>query len=174
MGIFENPNYDFIKWRWHALIVSTLVVLAGLGMVVARGGVPLGIDFTGGTIVVAKFSQEVDVDKVRGALETAVPGEKVIADAPRAATAAPATPAGPPGADLRVRSRNPVCDRPGARVRPVGERIGTPDGPRPRSGPRAPRRPPPPDRAGAAARCGTDDDAATAAGSESHAAAHHR
>ena len=78
MGIFENPNYDFIKWRWHALVASALVMLAGVGVMVARGGMPLGIDFTGGTIVVAKFEQEVDADRVRGALETAVPGEKVI------------------------------------------------------------------------------------------------
>lgn len=78
MRIFDNPNYDFIRWRWHALVASTLVVLAGVGLMVARGGMPLGIDFTGGTIVVAKFAQEVDADKVRDALETAVPGEKVI------------------------------------------------------------------------------------------------
>jgi len=77
MAIFDNPNYDFIKWRWHALAASTLVVVAGIVFMIARGGMPLGIDFTGGTIVVAKFSQAVDADRVRGALQS-VPGEKVI------------------------------------------------------------------------------------------------
>lgn len=77
MAIFDNPNYDFIKWRWHALAASTLLVVAGIVFMIARGGMPLGIDFTGGTIVVAKFSQAVDADRVRAALEP-VPGEKVI------------------------------------------------------------------------------------------------
>ncbi|MEZ5415871.1 MAG: protein translocase subunit SecF [Vicinamibacterales bacterium] len=77
MRLFENTNYDFIKWRWHALVLSGLVVLAGLGFMISRGGMPMGIDFTGGTIVVAKFQQAVDDDRVRQAL-AAVPGEKVI------------------------------------------------------------------------------------------------
>lgn len=77
MRIFDNPNFDFIRWRWHALAVSALVLLAGLAFMVSRGGMPLGIDFTGGTIVVAKFEQPTAVDRVREAL-AAVPGEKVI------------------------------------------------------------------------------------------------
>jgi preprotein translocase subunit SecF len=77
MAIFTNPNYDFIKWRWHALAASTLLVVAGIVFMIARGGMPLGIDFTGGTIVVAKFEQAVEADRVRVALES-VPGEKVI------------------------------------------------------------------------------------------------
>ena len=77
MAIFTNPNYDFIKWRWHALAASTLLVVAGIVFMFARGGMPLGIDFTGGTIVVAKFSQAVEADRVRVALDS-VPGEKVI------------------------------------------------------------------------------------------------
>ena len=77
MAIFDKPNYDFIQWRWHALAASTLVVVAGIVFMIARGGLPLGIDFTGGTIVVVKFGQPVEVDRVRQALES-VPGEKVI------------------------------------------------------------------------------------------------
>lgn len=77
MRLFENANYDFIKWRWHALVLSAVVLLGGLGTMVARGGMPLGIDFSGGTIVVVKFEQPVADDAVRRALD-AVPGEKVI------------------------------------------------------------------------------------------------
>ena len=65
MRIFENPNYDFIRWRWHALAFSTLIVLAGLAFVMSRGGMPMGIDFTGGTIVVVRFEQPVAEDAVR-------------------------------------------------------------------------------------------------------------
>ena len=77
MRIFENTNYDFIRWRWHALALSTLMVLAGVAFMASRGGIPLGIDFTGGTIVVAKFEGPVAEDAVRQALD-AVPGEKVV------------------------------------------------------------------------------------------------
>jgi preprotein translocase subunit SecF len=77
MRIFENAHYDFIRWRWHALALSTLVVLAGVAFMVSRGGIPLGIDFTGGTIVVVRFESPVAEDAVRQAL-AGVPGEKVV------------------------------------------------------------------------------------------------
>ena len=75
--MFTNANYNFIQWRWHALALSALVVVAGLFMVATRG-LPLGIDFSGGTIVVVKFEQPTGDEAVRAALETALPGEKVV------------------------------------------------------------------------------------------------
>ena len=77
MALFENANYDFIKWRWHAIALSAVVIIAGLAYGVQRG-IPLGIDFSGGTIVVVKFEQPVTDDQVRTALVAAVPGEQVI------------------------------------------------------------------------------------------------
>jgi preprotein translocase subunit SecF len=77
MALFENTNYDFIKWRWHAIAFSTIVILAGLGYGISRG-IPLGIDFSGGTIVVAKFSQPVSDDQLRQAISASVPGDHVI------------------------------------------------------------------------------------------------
>jgi preprotein translocase subunit SecF len=77
MQIFTNANYDFIRWRWHALILSALLVLAGIGYGVIRGGIPLGIDFTGGTLIVVRFTQPVTEDTVRTALDS-LPGEKVV------------------------------------------------------------------------------------------------
>ena len=77
MQIFKNANYDFIRWRWHALALSSLVIIGGFVLMLARGGMPLGIDFAGGTIVVVKFDQRVSDDAVRKALD-ALPGEKVV------------------------------------------------------------------------------------------------
>ena len=77
MALFENANYDFIKWRWHAIALSTLIIVAGLVYGIQRG-IPLGIDFSGGTIVLVKFDQPVTDDQVRNALVAAVPGEQVI------------------------------------------------------------------------------------------------
>ena len=68
MQIFKSPNYDFIRWRWAALAVSLFVILAGVVMLVFRGGLPLGVDFSGGTSVIVKFDQPVIENQVRGAV----------------------------------------------------------------------------------------------------------
>ena len=68
MRIFENANYNFIKWRWHAVILSLGLVWAGVATTYFRGSLPLGIDFTGGTAVVLEFTAPVGEDAVRGAL----------------------------------------------------------------------------------------------------------
>ena len=65
MQIFKNANYDFIRWRWHALVLSSVVIIGGLALALARNGMPLGIDFTGGTIVVLRFQQPVSDAAVR-------------------------------------------------------------------------------------------------------------
>jgi preprotein translocase subunit SecF len=54
-----------------------MVIIAGIGYGVTRG-VPLGIDFSGGTVMVVQFQQPVTDDQVRNALVAAIPGEQVI------------------------------------------------------------------------------------------------
>jgi preprotein translocase subunit SecF len=76
MRIFTNPNFDFIRWRWHAIALSVVVVIAGTAVIATRG-MPLGIDFSGGTLVIVKFEQPVAEDAVRNALAP-LPGEKVV------------------------------------------------------------------------------------------------
>jgi len=76
MALFQNANYDFIKWRWHAIGLSTIIIVAGLVYGIQKG-IPLGIDFSGGTIVVVKFAQPVSDDQVRQAIAS-VTAENVI------------------------------------------------------------------------------------------------
>ena len=73
MQIFHNPNYNFVRWRWHAIALSWIVVLAGL-LVIWKQGMPLGLEFSGGTIVIVKFDQTPDNQQVRAALDRAMPG----------------------------------------------------------------------------------------------------
>lgn len=79
MRIFaNNTHYDFLRWRWHAIIVSWIVILAGFGLMIYRGGPRLGVDFSGGTIVTVRFASPVDEQVVRDALDVTIPGEKVV------------------------------------------------------------------------------------------------
>jgi preprotein translocase subunit SecF len=76
MQLFKTPNFDFIRWRWHAIALSLVVIIAGAVMMATRG-LPLGIDFSGGTIVVVDFDQPVTADQVRQAVDS-LPGDKVV------------------------------------------------------------------------------------------------
>ena len=71
MQLFQSTNFDFVRWRWHAIALSVLVILAGAAMIWTRG-LPLGVDFAGGSIVIVKFQQATPVERVR-AIVTAMP-----------------------------------------------------------------------------------------------------
>jgi preprotein translocase subunit SecF len=64
MQIFNNPNYNFVKYRWHAVVLSSLIILVGLVMFLTRG-VNLGIDFAGGASIVLKFKETVPLAQLR-------------------------------------------------------------------------------------------------------------
>ena len=64
MQIFNNPNYNFIRWRWHAIIAVARSSSPASAMMATRG-LPLGIDFSGGTLVVVQFEQPVTEEQVR-------------------------------------------------------------------------------------------------------------
>jgi len=73
MHIFTNPNYNFLRWRWHAVALSWIVILAGLFMIYTKG-LPKGIEFAGGTSVIMQFDQTPSVETVRDALNKNYPG----------------------------------------------------------------------------------------------------
>ena len=77
MYIFKDTNYDFLRWRWVALGLSWAVVLAGLAVVLTKG-IPLGVEFAGGTVVVTQFEQPVSVEQVRGAMQRTFPGVETV------------------------------------------------------------------------------------------------
>jgi preprotein translocase subunit SecF len=67
MQILNSTNYDFVRWRWHAIALSLLIILAGAATIMTRG-LALGVDFAGGTIVIVKFQQPTPVERVRAAV----------------------------------------------------------------------------------------------------------
>jgi preprotein translocase subunit SecF len=67
LRIFATPNIDFLRWRWHALAVSFVVIAAGLALIATRG-LQMGVEFAGGTVIVAQFDEQPSIEQVRGAL----------------------------------------------------------------------------------------------------------
>ena len=74
MHIFKHTHFDFLRWRWHAIALSWLLIIAG-GVTYLRQGIPLGVEFAGGTAIVIKFEQATSVDGVRQALDKGLPGQ---------------------------------------------------------------------------------------------------
>src|SRR4051812_48175276 len=73
MHIFKNTNYDFLRWRWHAIAISWIVIIAGIFTLVTKG-IPKGVEFAGGTVVIVQFAQPMSVQQVRTALDKSLPG----------------------------------------------------------------------------------------------------
>ena len=77
LRLFTNASVNVGRWRWPAVILSLVVIGAGIAVTVTRG-LPLGIDFSGGTLVVVEFKQPgVTEDEVRNAVAR-LPGDEVV------------------------------------------------------------------------------------------------
>jgi preprotein translocase subunit SecF len=77
MHIFTNPNYNFLRWRWHAIAMSWIIIIAGIVTIWTRG-IPLSTEFSGGTDIILKFDRATSVSQVRGALDKSFPGGNVV------------------------------------------------------------------------------------------------
>src|SRR5258708_14072225 len=68
--LFANANYDFIKWRRWAYMLTALMILPGL-VVLAGRGINYSIEFTGGTQRQVRTHKVVDIGVLRPALDRA-------------------------------------------------------------------------------------------------------
>ncbi|QNM83865.1 protein translocase subunit SecF [Sphingomonas sabuli] len=73
----DNTNIDFMKVRNIALVLSFLLTIASIALVMARG-LNLGIDFVGGQVVRVTFEQPINVEELRGRVESLNIGEASI------------------------------------------------------------------------------------------------
>jgi preprotein translocase subunit SecF len=73
MYIFKNTHYDFLRWRWHAIALSWIVIIAGLLSIWTKG-IPKGVEFAGGTVVILQFNTNPSVQQVREALDRSLAG----------------------------------------------------------------------------------------------------
>jgi preprotein translocase subunit SecF len=73
MQILKSPNFNFVRWRWHAIGLSLVIIIAG-AVTIATNGLPLGVEFAGGTSVILQFEQPPDIPRIREALGGGLPG----------------------------------------------------------------------------------------------------
>jgi preprotein translocase subunit SecF len=69
--LFRNINVDWLGKKWYLLTFSLLFSVAGILSMLFWHGVPLGVDFKGGTLVYVKFTEAPHEDAIRAATSRA-------------------------------------------------------------------------------------------------------
>ncbi len=78
MRIIGDTNIPFLSYRRIAIVISAVVIIAGLAYEFLGHGLNLGIDFVGGTQVTVKFNQEPDLGDLRTAIAALTAGSPLI------------------------------------------------------------------------------------------------
>jgi preprotein translocase subunit SecF len=68
---FRNANIDFLGKKWYFIAFSLIFSVAGILSMAFWHGLPLGIDFRGGTLVYVKFSHPPNDDALRSEIDRA-------------------------------------------------------------------------------------------------------
>jgi preprotein translocase subunit SecF len=68
---FRNTNIDFLGKKWYFLSFSLIFSVAGILSMLFWHGIPLGVDFRGGTLVYVKFADAPDLKAIRSELDKA-------------------------------------------------------------------------------------------------------
>lgn len=71
MEFFKNTNIDFLGKKWYFLAFSLVFSVAGILSMAFWHGVPLGVDFRGGTNVQVRFTSAPDNEAIRHDLDRA-------------------------------------------------------------------------------------------------------
>ncbi len=70
--IKPNINIDFVGQRYKAFALSGLIILIGLIALFVRGGLNMGVDFAGGTLIQVKLTNPSSPDELRNALKDTI------------------------------------------------------------------------------------------------------
>ncbi|MFP5212452.1 MAG: protein translocase subunit SecF [Acidobacteriota bacterium] len=76
--IRPDVNINFVGMRFKAFLLSIALIVAGLAVMMMRGGLNLGVDFAGGTLIQMKFQQPTTPDKIREGLKELGFGESAV------------------------------------------------------------------------------------------------
>ena len=78
MDILGDTRIDWIRYRWWFAGISLALLIAGVFDVIRKDGLRYGIDFSEGTMVVAKFAEAPEIDEVRAVVTDLGYGSAVI------------------------------------------------------------------------------------------------
>ena len=68
--LFANANYDFIKWRRWAYLLTAAIIVPGMILLAAKG-LNYSIEFTGGTLIQIETARPVPTSELRTDLDAA-------------------------------------------------------------------------------------------------------
>jgi preprotein translocase subunit SecF len=71
LEFFRNTNIDFLGKKWYFLVFSLVFSVAGLLSMAFWHGIPLGVDFRGGTLVYVKYSHPPDPSAIHQEVDRA-------------------------------------------------------------------------------------------------------
>jgi preprotein translocase subunit SecF len=74
----KSTHIDFIRLRFVALIISAVLVIAGIISLIVKGGPNYGIDFAGGMMIQLKFQNQTSIKDIRQVLKEIDLGDSVI------------------------------------------------------------------------------------------------
>lgn len=77
MEFIKTTHIDFMGFRRVAYLISLILVLFSVGSLLIRG-LNYGVDFAGGTLLQFRFSQEIQPQEVRAALEAVNLSKSII------------------------------------------------------------------------------------------------
>src|SRR5258708_3595788 len=72
MELFKQTNFDFLRYKWHFIIASLILSVAGLISLAAHGGPRYGIEFQGGMVMTVRFQNTPPIEQVRTVLSKAL------------------------------------------------------------------------------------------------------
>ncbi len=73
MEILKNPHYDFLGKTKFFVTLSIVFIASGLLTIKTRG-IRYGVEFSGGTSLIVRFSAPPMIERVRGAVDKEAPG----------------------------------------------------------------------------------------------------
>jgi len=76
MEFLKNPNYDFERKAKYFIALSIFFIGSGLAVMFTRG-VNYGVEFSGGTQIIAQFQKTPEIDKVRRAVDRTTAGSVI-------------------------------------------------------------------------------------------------
>lgn len=69
MELIKSTNINFVGSFKVAATISLIVILISIGSVIMHGGLNLGVDFAGGTVMQVKFPKATSIESIRDALK---------------------------------------------------------------------------------------------------------